>query len=88
MPHPYKALTRYTFVCVGILKKPVWWDDKEVQVVFLISIGQQPDKELQKFYRVTSKFLLNKEGITELIKKKSYSALQQLLAGVENELEE
>lgn len=88
MPHPYKALTRYTFVCVGILKKPVWWDDKEVQVVFLVSIGQQPDKELQKFYRVTSKFLLNKEGITELIKKKSYSALQQLLAEVENELEE
>ncbi len=88
MPHPVKALSQNTFVCVGILEEPIIWDEAEVQVVFLISLGKKKNKTLQKFYRVTSKFLLNKDCINKLIACKSYQVFKNLIAKVEAEMED
>lgn len=88
MPHPYKTLSQNTFVCIGILANPVIWDEAEVQVVFLVSIGKKKNKNLQKFYKVTSKFLLKKECIDQLLKQKSYQSFRELFNKVEAELEE
>ena len=88
MPHPYKAQTQDTFVCTGLLNAPILWDDAEVQAVFLVSIGTQKDPHLQKFYRVMSKFLLNKACMAQLIQQKNYLSFCQLLQQLEQELEE
>ena len=88
MPHPYKAMTEETFVCIGILDAPVLWDDTEIQAVFLVSIGKKPDPHLQKFYRVVSKFLLNKACISQLIQQKNYPSFCSLLQQLEQEMEE
>jgi lichenan operon transcriptional antiterminator len=88
MPHPVKTLSQNTFVCVGILEKPIVWDETEVQVVFLVSVGKKKNKTLQKFYRVTSKFLLNKDCIDKLIASRDYQVFKNLIAKVEAEMEE
>jgi len=86
MPHPNIALTNETFVCVCILKKPIQWDEKMVQIIFLISIENRRNKQLQSFYRITSKLVLNKQYIAELIKKKDFQVLQNLFEKIENDI--
>ncbi len=88
MPHPNIAITKETFVCVCILKNPIKWDEGLVQIIFLISIENMRNKNLQFFYKITSKLLLNKQYINELIKKKDFQLLQDLLRKIEKDMED
>ncbi len=88
MPHPYQAMSRETFVCVAILDHPVLWGDQEVQVVFLVLIEEGKNKDLQKFYQVTSNFLLEERYIRELVKKRDYDEFIRVLNQVEKEVEQ
>ncbi|WP_428910850.1 BglG family transcription antiterminator [Niallia sp. Krafla_26] len=87
IPHPSRTLSKKTFACVAILKKPIIWEKQEVQVVFLVSIEDQPSKEIQKFYKTTSKLLIHKNYINELRKKKDFETLIRLLNTVESEMD-
>lgn len=40
LPHPAKLVSNRTFVSVLILEKPILWESRKVQVVFLISISK------------------------------------------------
>lgn len=57
-----------------------------VQIIFLISIENRRNKQLQSFYRITSKLVLNKQYIAELIKKKDFQVLQNLFKKIENDI--
>ena len=87
MPHPDRTLTDETFVCVGILEKPIIWDKKEVQVIFLVSVSKNPDKKLKYFYKVTAKFLLDKKSIEKLVKKRKFEDLVLMLENIEEKME-
>lgn len=88
MPHPYRAMSRETFVCVAILDRPVLWGEQEVQVVFLVLIEEGKNKDLQRFYQVTSHFLLEERYIRDLIKKRDYDEFIKVLNQVEKEVEQ
>ena len=83
IPHPYKAVCNETFVSICILKKPIIWDKKKVQFVFLMCIEDNDEKDLRKFYQSTSKLLTNKSYIAELIKRKDFVILNKLLSEIE-----
>ncbi|MGL5435322.1 MAG: BglG family transcription antiterminator [Lachnospiraceae bacterium] len=83
IPHPNRAVGNDSFVCVAILKHPIIWDEKKIQVVFLINIGEYVKADLQDFYAVTSKLILNKANISRLIKEKSYDGLMAMLGQIE-----
>lgn len=87
MPHPYVAMGEETFVCVAILDKPILWWKKEVQVIFLLSIGTNKKEDIQKFYQVTSKLLMNSKYVKEIIKGRDYGILSRLLRDVETEVD-
>ena len=86
MPHTDRTLTEETFVCVGILKKPIIWEKKEVQVIFLVSVSKKNDKKLKYFYKITAKFLLNKKNIEKLIKTGDYNELINMLKNIEEKM--
>ncbi len=75
IPHPYKVTGRETIVIVGVLKEPVYWERNFVQVVFLISVGELEDQNLQRFYQQLMKILMNQELIENLIKTKDLRSL-------------
>lgn len=84
MPHTDRTLTENTFVCVGILKKPVIWEKKEVQVIFLVSVSKNRNKKLKYFYKITAKFLLNKKNIDKIIKTGDYDEFIKMLKNIES----
>lgn len=87
MPHPYKAISKETFVCVAILNKPIIWHKRKVQLIYLMSMEDNPNRNLQLFYKITSKLLVNKSMVKELIQKKDFQTLLMLFHSIEEELE-
>lgn len=80
LPHPNQAMTEDTFVCVCILKRPVIWYKKPVQVVFLVSISTKHTGEyLQNLYGALSRLILDEDMVKHLIKQKSFSGLLKQL---------
>lgn len=86
MTHPIEPISNRTFACVAVLSKPIIWKEKSAKVVFLISIGNKKGKNIQDFYKVTSKFLMSKLYMDEFLKRPSFDNLMSLLQNIESEL--
>lgn len=77
MPHPNENVVEKTFACIAILNNPIIWEEKKVQVIFLIAIEKNLKKSIQAFYQATASFLLNKECIKGLIKTRDFKWFQE-----------
>lgn len=89
MPHPIDPMSDRTFVCVGLLDKPVKWGDQQVQVVFLISIARDEDPP-RDFYERLADFFGNERAIQELLDDQRFDRFLQAFerSGSEQEGEE
>ncbi len=92
MPHPIEVLGDHPFVCVATLDHPIQWipDDQEsmIQAIFLVSVANYGNLDIQKFYQVTARLLLDDISIKELIKNQTYETLKGLLLKMEQQVEE
>ncbi len=84
LPHPYMTMTEESFVCVGVLRKPILWNTNQVQAVFLVSIGEEEQEQLQAFYQLTMNLLLNQRSVLKLIKESTFDTLMGLLMDDKN----
>ena len=75
IPHTLDRLMNETFVAVGILEKPILWERNEVQLIVLTSIGNSEDENVQRYYKVTSDFLMNSDMVKTVIDSKNYEVL-------------
>lgn len=87
MPHPCENLGNKTCVCVGILNKPIKWETKKVQLIFLIIPGKEQGQLSRQFYRMISKFLLNRSFVKRLIKNKDYPELLNMMESIAIQIE-
>lgn len=75
MPHPLKTITDETFVCIAVLKKPIFWSYEYVQVIFLIAVADGEDQDLKKFYNVTTNLMTSETSIRKIIEKREFKAV-------------
>lgn len=78
LPHTNKVFTESTLVSVAVLQQPVDWGNTDVQIVFLILIGNREGYDLRYFYELLSSFIFDKTSVKTLIKKKDYDVLIEL----------
>lgn len=88
IPHPDRAISKDTFVCIAILKKPIIWEKRKVHFVYLMSIENNVNKNLQLFYKVTSRLLINETHIRNIIKKKDFHFMLEMIQLMEKEIGE
>ncbi len=82
IPHPNQILTEKNLVCVGVLKEPILWETNMVQLVVLTAIAHSASEATQRFYDMTSKFLMNEHSVQEVIKNQTYESLVRELLTV------
>lgn len=87
IPHPYRAMSKDTFVCVCILKRPIVWDKKKVQLIYMTSMETNTDRDLMTFYKVTSKMLVSNDYVKEILNTKSFQYMIELLRSIEENLD-
>lgn len=81
-PHPCHPCTDVTFVAIGILNKPIVWNEEKVQLIYMLVLGREPiDKSIiQNFYEKTADLLMNRKKIKTIINHRQYSIfIEQLL---------
>lgn len=83
-PHAYKVLSEKTFVAVGILNEPIHWVKNDVQVLLLISIADEDNPELQKFYLSITSFMQDTARVKSLIQCRDFTWFMRLLCGEES----
>ncbi len=79
IPHPNCAVTNSTFIATGILKKPIIWNSKSVQIIFLIAIMPNNKQDLRDFYESVVDFVTKEKNTSELLHKQTYDNLMNLL---------
>ncbi len=83
MPHPLEIMGDRPFVCVALLDKPIQWvegdPDSNVQAIFLISVANVKNYDVQEFYQVTTCLFMNEANIRELLKNQTFEELMTLL---------
>lgn len=86
VPHAMKAFSPDTFVCVCLLKEPVIWKWRPVEIVCLILIGKEDNKSLQILYQSLYRLFANERSMKELASSHDYMAFEQLLKSTEDGL--
>lgn len=85
IPHPNRSITDSTFIAVGILKKPIIWNTKQVQIIFLIAIMPNNKQDLRDFYEGMVDFVTKEKNTMELLHTPTYENLMNLLEHTKNE---
>lgn len=83
LPHPSNPIDIKSFICMGILPKPVLWKKKKVQVVMLIVLQKNSSDSNQNFYKAITKFASQRELIDELVDNPSFEKLREIFEGME-----
>lgn len=73
IPHPLDSSKYPNFISVGRLSKPVLWNDRHVQLVFLFSLSSS-QKVVQGFFDKLSKLIMSNDKIFLLQKTDSYQS--------------
>ncbi|MDO5409054.1 MAG: BglG family transcription antiterminator [Lachnospiraceae bacterium] len=79
VPHPREAVAESTFAYVAVLKKPIFWGHNDVQVILMNVTGKNDEEDLQKFHEISAKFVLNREGIQQVIENPSYEIFENVI---------
>lgn len=83
IPHPNRALTDETFVCIAVLQAPIYWDEQKVQFVLMLSLQKDGCDDMQKLSSTIAKILFSRECINEIIKKPTFDTFIKLLEAME-----
>ena len=83
-PHPLAPYSDVTFMSLTILKRPITWNRKSVQIIFLGSVAKEEGDQMKKFYREFSAFVTSPSYISEMISIPEYDTFQKIATEIEN----
>lgn len=79
IPHPCRILTQEPLVAVAILKKPIFWHQREVRLVILSSLSTGNRQDDRVFFRRIGSLISDKAAVKHLLDKKNYETLLELV---------
>ncbi|WP_128683492.1 BglG family transcription antiterminator [Actinomyces qiguomingii] len=77
--HPIRAVGTEDVLALAILKHPIDWGGEEVQLVFLLSIGQKKSRGLANFYRMMNGLVGNRRYVERLVASTSVEEVKRTL---------
>lgn len=77
IPHPLEPKTESTFWTIVTLNKPIQWDDKPVQIVFLLNINKTRKGDLKLMFHTLVEVVDNRKLIVQLLQCKSYQQFRE-----------
>ncbi|SDJ97833.1 BglG family transcription antiterminator [Sediminibacillus albus] len=82
IPHPLEPMTDKTFWSIVTLEKAIQWDDKLVQIVFLLNIDKAKKEDVKPMFQALAKLVDNRKILLQLIECQSFAQLKQLLNSI------
>lgn len=79
IPHPIKPIGQQSFIAVGILDKKILWDEEDVQLIFLLSMKENGDENMQDLYKILSRIISSKAYVNQIIKAGTFTEFKELI---------
>lgn len=67
MPHPMRSCAYKTVIAVATLKKPIFWGNLNVRLVFLLVVRGSDMRYMNSFFDLTAKLVWEKKKIKKLL---------------------
>ncbi|WP_174614735.1 BglG family transcription antiterminator [Virgibacillus ihumii] len=72
IPHPLEPKTDSTFWSIVTLKRPIKWEDKLVQIVFLLNVNRNKKDDLKPMFSSLVQLVDNRKLVQQLLQCRSY----------------
>lgn len=83
LPHPYETTSDISFVCVSVLDHPIRWTRQDVQVVILMAVAEDEQRDLTNFLQLISEFIANESAVLQLVEEPDFTTFVNLLSQIE-----
>ncbi|MCR4950905.1 MAG: PTS sugar transporter subunit IIA [Solobacterium sp.] len=79
MPHPGQACTEESLISLAILDQPVSWGQQEVQLILLVSMAADEERDVRTLIELTTDLISDENAVRTLIENRTYDQLIRLL---------
>lgn len=83
LPHPYETTSAVSLACVAVLDHPIRWTRQDVQVVILMAVAEDEQRDMTNFFQLISEFIANETAVLQLVKEKNFTTFVNLLSQIE-----
>lgn len=83
LPHPYETTSDISFVCISVLDHPIRWTRQDVQVVILMAVAEDEQRDLTNFLQLISEFIANESAVLQLVEEPDFTTFVNLLSQIE-----
>lgn len=83
LPHPYETTSDISFACISVLDHPIRWTRQDVQVVILMAVAEDEQRDLTNFLQLISEFIANESAVLQLVEEPDFTTFVNLLFQIE-----
>lgn len=83
LPHPYETTSDISFACISVLDHPIRWTRQDVQVVILMAVAEDEQRDLTNFLQLISEFIANESAVLQLVEGPDFTTFVNLLSQIE-----
>lgn len=83
LPHPYETTSDISFACISVLDHPIRWTRQDVQVVILMAVAEDEQRDLTNFLQLISEFIANESAVLQLVEEPGFTTFVNLLSQIE-----
>lgn len=83
LPHPYETTSDISFACISVLDHPIRWTRQDVQVVILMAVAEDEQRDLTNFLQLISEFIANESAVLQLVEEPDFTTFVNLLSKIE-----
>ena len=83
LPHPYETTSDISFACISVLDHPIRWTRQDVQVVILMAVAEDEQRDLTNFLQLISEFIANDSAVLQLVEEPDFTTFVNLLSQIE-----
>lgn len=83
LPHPYETTSDISFACISVLDHPIHWTRQDVQVVILMAVAEDEQRDLTNFLQLISEFIANESAVLQLVEEPDFTTFVNLLSQIE-----
>ena len=83
LPHPYETTSDISFACISVLDHPIRWTRQDVQVVILMAVTEDEQRDLTNFLQLISEFIANESAVLQLVEEPDFTTFVNLLSQIE-----
>lgn len=83
LPHPYETTSDISFACISVLDHPIRWTRQDVQVVILMAVAEDEQRDLTNFLQLISEFIANESAVLQLVEEPDFTTFVNRLSQIE-----